>query len=175
VGQSLALSQPQEPLARHALPDVSPRHEAHMALRPHAEGLVPGTHIVPSQQPPLHACVDEHAVVHAPVVVSHASPVGHSTAEVQLLNTSPLPASATWESVAAPESAWWPASAPGFGASFVTSDAPASKGAAPQSPTHSTRFTLSRPMMSAQEAITATGARSAGASRLRDTGPGIES
>jgi hypothetical protein len=50
---------------------------------PHAESDVPGRQVplvAAEQQPPLQAWRDEHDVVHAPVVVSHACPVGQSLA-----------------------------------------------------------------------------------------------
>jgi hypothetical protein len=40
-------------------------------LPPHAVGDVPAVQPV-AQQPPLHSCVDEHAVVQVPAAVSHA-------------------------------------------------------------------------------------------------------
>jgi hypothetical protein len=49
----------------------------HAPLVPQAVCAVPGAHVPLSQQPPLHGRVDEHVVVHMPVVVSQASPIGH--------------------------------------------------------------------------------------------------
>jgi hypothetical protein len=48
---------------------------------PHDVAAVPATQTPPvaaEQQPPLQSCVDEHAVVHACVVVSQAEPDGQS-------------------------------------------------------------------------------------------------
>ena len=53
---------------------------------PHAIVVVPAAHVpffAAEQQPPLHACVEEHAVVQAWVVVSQACLVGQSAAVLQ--------------------------------------------------------------------------------------------
>jgi len=55
-------------------------------LVPHAVSAVPGTHVPPvsaEQQPPLHAWVEEHADVQAPVARSHASSGGQSVVAAQ--------------------------------------------------------------------------------------------
>jgi hypothetical protein len=41
-------------------------------LPPHAEAASPAAHVPDAQQPPLHVCVPEHDVVHAPVDVLQA-------------------------------------------------------------------------------------------------------
>jgi hypothetical protein len=45
---------------------------AQTPLVPHALTMVPAAQVPPEQQPPLHVCVAEQAVVHAPVAVSQA-------------------------------------------------------------------------------------------------------
>lgn len=55
-------------------------------LVPQAPSVFPALQVplvAAEQQPPLHVCVDEHEVVQALVVVSHASSVGQSVATVQ--------------------------------------------------------------------------------------------
>jgi hypothetical protein len=54
-------------------------------LVPHAPAEVPAPQVplvAAEQQPPLHVCVEEHAAVHALVVVSQASSAGQSVATV---------------------------------------------------------------------------------------------
>jgi hypothetical protein len=64
---------------------VVPEHVEQLPpVDPHAvESEDPGAHVPPLQQPPLHGCEEEHAVVHIPVDVSHASSAGQSPATAQ--------------------------------------------------------------------------------------------
>jgi hypothetical protein len=66
---------------------VSPGHGLHTAPdEPHAPVEVPATQLPPvaaEQQPPLHAWVVLHAVVHLCIVVSHAWLAGQSAALLQ--------------------------------------------------------------------------------------------
>jgi hypothetical protein len=52
----------------------------HRPDEPHAPLTVPGAHVAPLQQPPLHGCVPPQAVPHLPVIVLHALPGGQSAA-----------------------------------------------------------------------------------------------
>jgi len=84
AGQSVATAQPHLPLARHAVPEALPAQETQAPPEaPQAAFDVPAEHIPALQQPPLHVSVAEQVVVHAPVVVSHASSAGQSVASLQ--------------------------------------------------------------------------------------------
>lgn len=115
-GQSPASLHPQAPLPRHAAPVESPAQLAQMPDAPHAVWVVPGTHVVPSQHPPLHGWPGEHVVEQVPVETSQAWPVGQpvgpeqpesavgpSAVEPSLSEASP-PASPDAESASAPPS-----------------------------------------------------------------------
>jgi len=63
---------------------------------PHAIAVVPAAQVpffAAEQQPPLHACVEVQAVVHACVVVSQACPTGQSFVELQQPGPGVQPAS----------------------------------------------------------------------------------
>jgi hypothetical protein len=64
VGQSAATLHPHRPptQADPALCDAQLLHAPPFV--PQAVPAVPGTHVPPEQQPPLHVCVGEHEVVH---------------------------------------------------------------------------------------------------------------
>jgi hypothetical protein len=58
-----------------------PGHTVHAPPElPHALGVAPAPHVPLSQQPPLHAWLAEHVVVHACVLPSHAWSLGQSVA-----------------------------------------------------------------------------------------------
>jgi hypothetical protein len=80
VGQSDDVLHPQVSFDRHT--GVLPEQIAQVPLVPHAPFVVPPTHVVPLQQPPLQGAVAEHVVTHAWVVVSHAIPEPQSVAEL---------------------------------------------------------------------------------------------
>jgi hypothetical protein len=96
--QSVAALQPQSP-ATHALlvPCVAQSLHAPPFV-PHAAAAVPVTQVPFAQQPPLHAWVAEHAVVHVPPL--HAYPGGQSDVNVHVVVHWPL-----WH-VMPPEHAW---------------------------------------------------------------------
>jgi hypothetical protein len=84
AGQSVATLQPHVPLDSHAEPLALPTQLVHEPLTPQAPGALPGAHVPPLQQPPLHAvCPAPHAVLHVCVVVLQALPVGQSVAALQ--------------------------------------------------------------------------------------------
>ena len=93
AAQSLALVQPQTlvpVMSRHAEPALLPAQLPQLACpSAHAVDVVPGAHMPPSQQPPLHGCVALHAVVQVPLVVSHDCPPGQSLGPAQLAATPP--------------------------------------------------------------------------------------
>jgi hypothetical protein len=94
AGQSLALVQPQTLLplvGTQALPAALPMQLPHSAW-PSAHFVVvsPATHVVPSQQPPLHGWLALHAVVQTPCAVSQLVPVGHVPQPVTPARSSPL-------------------------------------------------------------------------------------
>jgi hypothetical protein len=73
AGQSDVLVQPHVPLERHAVPDILPSQDAHIApVTPQAISVSPGAHVPALQHPPLQGRVDEHELVQAWVAVSHA-------------------------------------------------------------------------------------------------------
>ncbi len=90
AGQSVAATwQPQPPpvpvvAGTHAVPALMPAQLVQTPpVEPHAVAASPVVHVplvAAEQQPPLHACVELHAVVHA-WVESHASPSGQSLAD----------------------------------------------------------------------------------------------
>jgi hypothetical protein len=81
-GQSAADEQPQLAPNRQAWPLPLFVQSLQRPLEPHAEPLVPGWQLL-AQQPTLHVCVAEQAVVHAWVTESHALLLGQSAAVLQ--------------------------------------------------------------------------------------------
>jgi hypothetical protein len=87
---------------------------AQTPLAPHSLIAVPPTQVPPvdaEQHPPLHAWVEEHAVVHKPVVTSQASRAGQSLATAQPRALESTPTSAASVASAAASSASSPAPA----------------------------------------------------------------
>jgi hypothetical protein len=83
-GQSAVPLQPQVPVARQAEPFPLPTQLMHVEPAvPQLICVLPGRHMVPLQQAPLHACEALHEVVHACVVVLHESRFGQSLAIAQ--------------------------------------------------------------------------------------------
>jgi hypothetical protein len=88
IGQSLALLQPQVPLplpaSTHAVPASLVAQVPHIAwTAPQAMAVSGFAQVLPLQQVPLQSDEPEQVVVHAPVVVLHASPVGQLLGPVQ--------------------------------------------------------------------------------------------
>jgi len=80
AGQSTWLTQPHcalPPTVTQALPTTLPAHEPHTAPpSAHAVCVLPATHELFEQQPPLHGVLASHAVPHTPAL--HAPPCGQS-------------------------------------------------------------------------------------------------
>jgi hypothetical protein len=73
VGQSVSAVHPHLPLGRHAVPMELPTQDVHAKpVDPHSAWAVPGAQRPALQQPPLQGWLEEHVVVHACVVTSHA-------------------------------------------------------------------------------------------------------
>jgi len=70
--QSLEPMQPHMPSGPQAVPEAFAVQETHDPSVPHASAAVPGAQVPPLQHPPLQGWVEEHAVVQACVVRSHA-------------------------------------------------------------------------------------------------------
>jgi hypothetical protein len=89
TGQSAAPLQPHAPpfTARTQVEPIAlPAQLTHIApVEPHAPFALPLAQVLlaPSQQPPLHGCVAEQAIVQACVVVLHDWPNGQSVAALQ--------------------------------------------------------------------------------------------
>lgn len=86
LGQSVVAELQPHFWLTHAWPLLFDAHDAHTPELPHAPGAVPGWQVPPviaEQQPPLHACVELHAVVQVFVVVSHDVPDGQSAVAAQ--------------------------------------------------------------------------------------------
>lgn len=83
--QSVASVQPHVPFASQADPLALPTQLVQLPLIPQAPGAVPAAHVVPLQQPTLHAVspATPHAVPHVCVAVLQALPAGQSVATLQ--------------------------------------------------------------------------------------------
>jgi hypothetical protein len=99
--QSAAELQPQAAPPMHACPTPTALQSKHKPpAAPHVVAPVPGLHVVPLQQPPLHGCVPLHVVVQACAVVSQALPSGQSAVAMQ----PHAPITHAWPLVAAEQS-----------------------------------------------------------------------
>jgi hypothetical protein len=96
--QNPAPQPPPSQSAEHVPPEqvgVSPPHEMQAPpLEPHSFPELPDTHVVPSQQPPVHVRPPVQLFPHAPVAGLHASPLGQLV-DVQGTRVSWRPSSST--------------------------------------------------------------------------------
>jgi hypothetical protein len=83
-GQSAEVMQPQPTPVTHWWPLAFVEQSVQLRpFVPHAVGEVPGEHMPPVQQPPLHACDAVQVVVHWCIVVLQAEPIAQSVVPLQ--------------------------------------------------------------------------------------------